>query len=177
MKRSILISLLALLALPMLGCGWYGTDNIYLYRVYDSKEFSERVDEITRDNWKAYLGNTDEYYYFNADEVIKTARAKNDALMASYVQNLQKDLKICDEVRYDQWDYPTKEKLAQRNQALRAIQAYALGKVKTKLRSQHVLLYMRCNMVLGLNKDNVTFWEGTASQFIETVYKDMMKNI
>ena len=177
MKRSILISLLALLALPMLGCGWYGTDNIYLYRVYDSKEFSERVDEITRDNWKAYLGNTDEYYYFNADEVIKAARAKNDALMVSYVQNLQKYLKICDEVRYDQWDYPTKEKLAQRNQALRAIQAYALSKVKTKLRSQHALLYMRCNMVLGLNKDNVAFWEGTASQFIETVYKDMMKNI
>lgn len=177
MKRSILISLLVLLALPMIGCGWYGTDNIYLYRVYDSKEFSVRVDEVTRNNWKTYLGITDEYYYFNADEVIKAARKKNDALMVSYVQNLQKYLKICDETRYDQWDYPTKEKLAQRNQTLRAIQAYALSKTKTRLRSQHALLYMRCNMVLGLNKDNITFWEGTASQFIETVYKDMMRNI
>ena len=177
MKRFILISALAVMALPMFCCGWYGSDNIYLYRVYDSKEFSERVNEITLNNWKAYLGNNDEYYYFNADEVIKAARAKNDALMVSYVQNLQKYLNICNEVRYDLWDYPTKEKLAQRNQALRAIQTYALSKVKTKLRSQHALLYMRCNMVLGLNKDNVAFWESTASQFIETVYKDMMKNI
>lgn len=48
---------------------------------------------------------------------------------------------------------------------------------RRSLRSQHALLYMRCNMVLGLNRDNITFWENTASQFIETIYKDMMKNI
>ena len=61
MKKFILISLMAVMALPMMACGWYGTDNIYLYRVYDSKEFSERVDEITRNNWKAYLGINPEY--------------------------------------------------------------------------------------------------------------------
>ena len=177
MKRSILISLLAILTLPMMACGWYGTDNIYLFRVYDSKEFSERVNDITSNNWKVYLGLNQDYYYFNADEVIKAAQKKGDALMVSYVQHLEQYLKICNEVQYDQWDYPTKEKLAQRNQRLRAIQAYAFSKIKTKLRSQHALLYMRCNMVLGLNRDNVTFWEQTASQFIETVYKDMMKNI
>ncbi len=177
MKRSILISLLAVLALPMMACGWYGTDNIYLFHVYDSEEFSERVDKVTRNNWLAYLGLQQDYYYFDADEIIKAARQKGDALMVSYVQNLEKYLKVCNDVRNDHWDYPTKEQLAQRNQTLRAIQTYALSKVKTKLRSQHALLYMRCNMVLGLNKDNITFWEQTASQYIETVYKDMMKNI
>lgn len=177
MKRFILISVLAVLALPMLACGWYGSDNIYMFRVYDSKEFKERVDDITSNNWKVYLGLQQDYYYFNADEVIKAAQKKNDALMVSYVKNLKSYLDICDEIRYEQWNYPTKEKLAQRNQKLRAIQTYALSKVKTKLRSQHALLYMRCNMVLGLNRDNITFWENTASQFIETIYKDMMKNI
>lgn len=56
MKRFILISVLAVLALPMLACGWYGSDNIYMFRVYDSKEFKERVDDITSNNWKVYLG-------------------------------------------------------------------------------------------------------------------------
>ena len=177
MKRFILISVLAVLALPMFSCGWYGSNNIYLFRVYDSKEFKERVDDITSNNWKVYLGLNQDYYYFNADEVIKAAQKKNDALMISYVKNLKSYLDICDDIRYEQWNYPTKEKLAQRNQKLRAIQTYAYSKIKSKLRSQHALLYMRCNMVLGLNRDNVTFWESTASQFIETVYKDMMKNI
>ena len=177
MKRFILISLLVVLGMPMMACGWYGTDNIYLFRLYDSNEFSERVDKITRDNWKAYLGSDQDYYWFDADEIIKAAQKKNDALMVSYVKNLKRYLDVCSSVRDDSWKYPSKEELAQRNKTLREVQAYALSKVKTKLRSQHALLYMRCNMVLGLNRDNVTFWENTASLFIETVYKDMMKNI
>ena len=177
MKRFILISLLVVLGLPMMACGWYGTDNVYLFRLYESDEFSQRVDNITRDNWKAYLGIDKEYYWFDADEIIKAAQKKNDALMVSYVKNLKRYLDVCSSIKDDSWKYPSKEELAKRNQTLREIQAYALSKVKTKLRSQHALLYMRCNMVLGLNRENVEFWEKTASQFIETVYKDMMKNI
>ena len=174
MKRFILISLLVVLGLPMMACGWYGTDNVYLFRLYESDEFSQRVDNITRDNWKAYLGIDKEYYWFDADEIIKAAQKKNDALMVSYVKNLKRYLDVCSSIKDDSWKYPSKEELAKRNQTLREIQAYALSKVKTKLRSQHALLYMRCNMVLGLNRENVEFWEKTASQFIETVYKDMM---
>lgn len=32
-------------------------------------------------------------------------------------------------------------------------------------------------MMLGRHQENINFWQQTASQFIETVYKDMMKNI
>jgi hypothetical protein len=71
MKRFILISVLAVLALPMFSCGWYGSDNIYLFRVYDSKEFKDRVDDITSNNWKVYLGLNQDYYYFNAEDFIK----------------------------------------------------------------------------------------------------------
>ena len=177
MKRFILISLLVVLGLPMMACGWYGTDNYYMFHLYDSDEFSERVNKITLDNWKAYLGSDKDYYWFDADEIIKAAQKKNDALMVSYVKNLKRYLDVCSSVRDDSWKYPSKEDLAQRNRTLREIQAYALSKVKTKLRSQHALLYMRCNMVLGLNRDNIAFWENTASQFIETVYKKMMMNI
>lgn len=76
MKRFILISLLVVLGLPMMACGWYGTDNVYLFRLYESDEFSQRVDNITRDNWKAYLGIDKEYYWFDADEIIKAAQKK-----------------------------------------------------------------------------------------------------
>jgi hypothetical protein len=180
MKRFIIISLLSVLSMPMLACLWVETYNYYLFKVYDVSDFSSRTDEITRSNWKAYLGlPEDNYFYFNAEEVIKAAKQKGDALMVSYAQNLQKylDCVNVEQRKQYEWNYPTKEDLDGQKRDLQAIRTYALGKSKSKLRSQHALLYMRCNMMLGNHQENITFWEQTASQFIETVYKDMMKNI
>ena len=178
MKRFIITNLLAVITLPMLACAGGWTTNYYLFSVYENEDFSNRMDEITRNNWKAYLGLADDqYYWFRADDIIKAAQAKNDALMVSYVQNLEKYLDCARQVSYETWEYPTKEELAQRKQILLSVQTYAQSKLKTRLRSQHALLYMRCNMLLGQHQQNITFWEQTASQYIETVYKDMMKNI
>lgn len=177
MKRFIIISLLTALVGHAFPCAYPGTDNYYLFCVCDKQEFSDRVNSTTQDNWKAYLGSDKEYYWFDADEVIRFAQAKGDALMVSYVMNLQKYLQCSDEVRREQWDYPTKEQLQQRRQTLQSVRTYASDKLKTRLRSQHALLYMRCNMLLGNHSANVTFWENTASQYIETVYKEMMQNI
>ena len=179
MKKFIIISLLSALTLPTFACGWYGTDNYYLFSAYVSKDFKTRVQKICEDNWKAYLGSTEEYFWFNAEEVTKAARQKGDALMVSYVENLQKYLDCVDVEQRKQyeWDYPSKEDIDAQKRNLQAVRNYALSKTKTKLRSQHALLYMRCNMMLGRHQENITFWEQTASQYIETVYKDMMKNI
>ena len=178
MKRFIITNLLAVITLPMLACAGGWTTNYYLFSVYENEDFSNRMDEISRNNWKAYLGLADDqYYWFRADDIIKAAQAKNDALMVSYVQNLEKYLDCARQVSYETWEYPTKEELAQRKQILLSVQTYAQSKLKTRLRSQHALLYMRCNMLLGQHQQNITFWEQTASQYIETVYKDMMKNI
>ena len=179
MKRFIIISLLSALTLSTPACMWIDNHNPYLYKIYDYKDFKDRVETICNDNWKAYLGSTEEYFWFNADDVIKAAQQKGDALMVSYVQNLNKYLACVDVERKKQyeWDYPSKEEIDQCQRDLQAIRTYALGKSKSKLRSQHALLYMRCNMMLGRHQENITFWEQTASQFIETVYKDMMKNI
>ena len=179
MKKFIIISLLSALTLPTFACGWYGTDNYYLFSAYVSKDFKTRVQKICEDNWKAYLGSTEEYFWFNAEEVTKAARQKGDALMVSYVENLQKYLDCVDVEQRKQyeWDYPSKEDIDAQKRNLQAVRSYALSKTKSKLRSQHALLYMRCNMMLGRHQENITFWEQTASQYIETVYKDMMKNI
>ncbi len=178
MKKFIIISLLTAITLPMLACIWSGTNNYYLFHVYDNSEFRDRVNKICDDNWKVYLDKQDERWFsFDADEIIKVAKEKNDPLMVSYAQNLDQYIKCANEVSMERWEYPTKEQLAERIKKLSAIRTYALGKTKSRLRSQHALLYMRCNMLLGKHQDNVTFWEQNASQYIETVYKDMMKNI
>jgi len=179
MKKFIIISLISALTLPIFACGWGGTDNYYLFSAYINKDFKTRVQEISENNWKAYMGSTEKYFWFNADEVIKAARQKGDALMVSYVQNLQKYLDCVDVEQRKQyeWDYPSKEDIDAQKRNLQSVRTYAFSKVKTKLRSQHALLFMRCNMMLGRHQENITFWEQTASQFIETVYKDMMKNI
>ena len=177
MKRFIVISLLAALAVPSMACMWNDTHNNYLFSPYNPIAFSERVDKLTRDNWQAYLGKNSEYYYFDADEVIKHARKKGDDLMASYVTQLQKYLECADQKRSERWEYPTRQQMAARQQTLQAIGSYAEGKLKTRLRSQHALLLMRCNMMLGRHAENILFWQQTGSQLIESVYKDMMKNI
>ena len=178
MKRFIITNLLAIMALPMLACAGGWTTNYYLFSVYERTDFCNRMDEITCQNWKTYLGLTDNgYFWFRAEDIIKAAQAKNDALMVSYVQNLDKYLDCSRSVSEESWEYPTKEELAKRKQDLLSVQAYAQSKLKTRLRSQHALLYMRCNMLLGQHQQNIAFWEQSASGYIGTVYKDMMKNI
>ena len=178
MKRFIAISLLTVATTaPAAACAWDDTDNYYLFRAYNTREFRTYVDEVTTNNWKAYTGSRKEYYYFDADDVITFARKKGDLLMVSYVENLQKYLRCADEKRQEQWDYPTKEQLAERQKTLLAVRTYAQGKLKSRLRSQHALLLMRCNMMLGRHAENVTFWTTTGSTMIESVYRDMMYNI
>ena len=47
MKRFIITNLLAAMVLPMLACAGGWTTNYYLFRIYDSQEFSERVQTKT----------------------------------------------------------------------------------------------------------------------------------
>ena len=177
MKRFIIISLLAVSSLTGWACTTLENHNYYLFSVYDSREFRQHTEQITNDNWKAYLGTKDDYFYFDADEALKVARQKNDALMVSYIQQLQRYLKCAEEKQEEQWEYPTKEQLARRTQTLTAVRAYAKTKLQSRLRSQHALLLMRCNMMLGRHKENITFYEQTGSKLIKSVYRDMMKNI
>lgn len=179
MKRFIIISLLAAAMLPMKACLWLDNHNYYMFSAYNHLEFQERVNKVCDNNWKAYLGSNEEYFWFRADDVIKAAREKGDALMVSYLENLKKylDCVTIEQQKQNEWNYPSKEEIAQQQKDLQAIRNYALGKTKTKLRSQHALLYMRCNMMLGRHQENITYWEQTAKGFIDTVYRDMMENI
>lgn len=98
MKKFIIISLLSALVMPALACGGWGTDNYYMFSPYFGQSFKDRVQKICNDNWKAYIGDTsdNEWWSFHDEDVLKAARQKGDALMVSYVQNLQKYLKCAD---------------------------------------------------------------------------------
>lgn len=178
MRRFIITNLLAFAVLPLLACAGGGSYNYYLYMLCSNEDFSNRMQTICSDNWKVYLGlSQDDWFYFDADKIVATAQSKNDPLMVSYARQLARYLDCAEQVSREQWDYPTKQELAQRKASLEAVRTYAATKLKTRLRSQHALLYMRANMLLKRHAENVAFWENTASQYIETVYKDMMKNI
>ncbi len=177
LMRFIAISCMLSCHLSGFACTWIETHNYYLFHVYDNERFRSRVDRISRDNWKVYLGSTEDYYYFNAKEVKDFARKKGDDLMLSYVNNLERYLQCAQDVVAESWDYPSKEDVAKRNRVINSILLYAQGKLTSRLRSQHGLLFMRCNMLLGKHSANITFWEQTASKYIESVYKEMMKNI
>ena len=135
MKRFIIISLLAAAMLPMKACLWLDTHNYYLFSAYNHLEFQERVNKVCDNNWKAYLGSNEEYFWFRADDVIKAAREKGDALMVSYLENLKKylDCVTIEQQKQNEWNYPSKEEIAQQQKDLQAIRNYALGKTKTKL--------------------------------------------
>ena len=178
MKRFIITNLRAGAVLPLLACAGIGTYNYYLFSLYENTEFSDRMQRICNNNWKAYLDlNQDAWFSFDADVIAEAAQKKNDQLMVSYVKELEKYLDVASSVYSDQWDYPSKETLADRKTKLEAVRTYAATKLRSNLRSQHGLLYMRANMMLNRHAENVTFWETAASQYIESVYKDMMKNI
>ena len=56
MKRFIIINLLAVLTLSTFACAWGDPENPYLFSIYTSNNFKDRVERICNDNWKAYLG-------------------------------------------------------------------------------------------------------------------------
>ena len=148
MRKFIITNLLTIMALPLMACAGGGTFNYYLYMLYSNDEFSNRMQNICNDNWKVYLDmGKDDWFYFDADKIVKTAQSKNDQLMVSYVRQLARYLECADQVSSDQWDYPTKEQLAKRKATLEAVRTYAVSKLRTRLRSQHALLFMRANML------------------------------
>jgi len=174
MKRSIVISLMASMTVGAFGCGMPGTHNYYLFSTVGQGDYSLRISQQTMQNWRAYSGK--DIYWYDAEELRKAARRKGDALMVSYIDELEKYLAVAGDVRND-WEYPSKEEQARRQEVLRGVQEQALSNVDSRLRSQYALLYMRSTMMLGQHEQNVKFWEQTASGFINSVYRDMMRNI
>ena len=164
-------------AVKAAACYAPSTNNWYLFSVVPTGNFSFHIQSQFLDNWIAYVGSDTDFYWYDADKVRAAARRKGDTLMLSYVDQLDRYLDIARDVETESWDYPTKEELRQQRQTLESIRDYAASQLGSRLRSQHALLLMRCNMLLGRHEENTDFWEHTASAYINSAYRDMMRNI
>ena len=85
MRKFIIISLLSAMTLPTLACIWGELTNPYLFSMYRRTEFKERVEKICNDNWQAYLGTSEEYFWFNADDVHNSVTCRLSVPMRSVI--------------------------------------------------------------------------------------------
>lgn len=152
------------------------THHWYLFSVVRQGDFRSQTNAKTLENWASYTDGAVEYW-FDANAVKAVAKCKGDTLMLGYVDHLQQYLKIASDIETETWDYPTKEQLASQQQKINQVRSYAQARLGSRMNSQHALLFMRCNMLLGLHEDNILFWEQKGSKLDATVYRDMMCNI
>lgn len=96
--------------------------------------------------------------------------------MEFYLMDLAKFLTIVKE-RSDPWNYPSKAQLARQNRLLTILNMRALTRLKGRLRSQNLLLAMRCNLQLGKTDANIQLWSTVGKELPTSVYRDMAENI
>lgn len=159
------------------------THNRYMFSVYrhnaltDGPAFLYDIDRY----WQTYTGNDGPsgvgFYKWNRDEIMSTARKKNDTAMIAYLTLFNRYFKTCEAYTEDAWNYPTKQQMAQRQKNFMEVLAATKAYRGTALRPQYVLLQMRANMMLGYNNANIALWNSTASRLAESPWRDAMRNI
>lgn len=187
MKRFLTISLLmAIASHSAWACGYEATYNYYLFHTWaeptghylyedgvKSPWGRSRIDQF----WRDYTGNPDCTYLNDKEDIVAKARQQNDTELLAYIKWLDTYIEAGETLNRDEWNYPTKEELAQcRNnvqQMLLAAQQYKAS----RLRPQYTLLEMRANMLQENHAANRTLWEQTASKLPKSVYRDLMENI
>lgn len=190
-KRYLLVSVMMLAGIvSALACGPWSRPHYYVFSAIQRDVYKEAQETRIKQFWTDYdasimnnpwsigsLSYVGDDFDDSNNEIIKAAKAKNDAEMVAYLRLLTKYLKISEEVRGDSWDYPTKDELSKRDKGLRYINAAARSYGGKRLVGQYALLVMRTMMVLGDHSGNINYWRNHASKLPESVYKDMMKGI
>ncbi len=177
MKRFLTISLL----LSLLTCGETQaciseapTYNYYMMHVCPSTAgmFYERTGKF----WKEYSNGKCDSYNNYSPTVREVATEKRDREMLAYMDELDKYLRICDQLK-ETWSYPTAQELAGRRATLQQMTAKCKAYKGTRLKPQYALLLMRAQMLLGQYNANILYWTNTATKMRPSVYRDMMENI
>ncbi len=192
MKRFLAISLLTLLWTVSHACGWIETDNYYMYSIIPYKQFSseptgyyeaQRPDyykQIAR-YWADYIGNNDvnPYGYMGdgyADTVRMRARSLGDREMLTYTSWLNEYLVVSKDLTNESWNY-TKMSPDVRTRRLTQVRKAAMAYKGKRLRQQYALLIMRCNMLMGANQRNITYWTTVGQKLPESMWREAMRNI
>lgn len=164
------------------------TDNYYMFSIIDRKYFNDSDESSGTDFWDKYIGSEsgayESYSLANVDlkefnksknKIIRTAIKRKDIETINY-------LKLIIEYSQnngskDNWDYPTKQQLAQRKVILKKIKKAAMAYKGTRYKNRYAYLVMRCNMTQKDHKENVRYWEKVASKLKDNLFKVEMKNM
>lgn len=191
MKRSYVLSaLVTLTCFASLACGGWSRPDYYVFSAFNRNQMGETFTARTLQFWKDYTGEKLSTYdmsglvWVDPDEfensqntLIKTALQRNDREILDYLRLLTNYLKQCQTVDEDDWAYPTKQQIANRNTQLQNLNSRARAYSGTRLRPQYALLIMRTLMLQGDTKGILSYWKSHGSQMPESVYKDMLRDI
>ena len=185
MKGFLITILIA--ALPLIdatACISEGnTYNRYMFSVFrheamtDGPAYLYDIDRF----WQDYMGENGpigvDYFKWNRDAILKTAKERNDEEMTAYINLLNRYFKACEDYARDAWSYPTKDDLAHRHKTFTDVLVAAKAYGGKALRPQYVLLQMRANMMLGNDNLNVALWKTSASSLPQSPWREAMRNI
>lgn len=190
MKKYLILSLLAVAALQAWACGGWVRPNYYMFSVFNRDMMKDPFAQETKQYWVDYTGGDESAEYscdildmvkpeeFDKSDnlIIRTARKRGDTETLNYLRLLVKYLNN-DGSDDSEWNYPTKEQLAQRKATLQQVLKQAQAYKGTKYKNQYALLVMRCNMTAGNHQANINYWEKSARRLKDNVYKRWMKGI
>ncbi len=189
MKKYLILSFLAVATLQAWACGGWIRPNYYMFSVFNRDLMDNPFSQETKQYWIDYTGNESagwacellanvkpEEFDKSDNMIIAAARKKGDTETLNYLRQLVLYLNN-DGSDVNEWNYPTKEELAQRKATVQQVLKQAQAYRGTNYKSQYALLVMRCNMTLENHQANISYWEKTASHLKDNVYKRWMKDI
>lgn len=161
-----------------------------MFSVFNRDMMKDPFAQETKQYWVDYTGGDESAEYscdildmvkpeeFDKSDnlIIRTARKRGDTETLNYLRLLVKYLNN-DGSDDSEWNYPTKEQLAQRKATLQQVLKQAQAYKGTKYKNQYALLVMRCNMTAGNHQANINYWEKSARRLKDNVYKRWMKGI
>ena len=189
MKKFIALSLLAVATVQAWACGGWVRPNYYMFSVFNRSQMENTYQQEANKFWSSYVG--DGFYDYLVESfgsvdpkdfdksdnaLIQAAKKKKDTEMLNYLRLLNKYLNN-NGAGDSEWNYPTKEQLANRKVVIQQVKTEAQAYKGSKLKSQYALLVMRCNMTQKDNQANINYWTTTASKLKDSPYKTWMKDI
>lgn len=183
MKRFFLVSLLAAFCcVKASACASIGiTHNKYMFSVFRHECMQNIFADRLTAYWQNYIEGTPAaeagWYGWNGEAVKTAATYKHDTDMKAYATLFSQYYDAADVLSRDSWDYPTKQELLNAKTAVRTVLAKAKAYRGVKMRPQYLLLAMRANMTLGLDRQNITLWQTAGQKLDASHWRDMMKNL
>lgn len=194
MRRFIILSaVLTMTVATALACGPWIRPNYYMFSAFNRNQMGETYTRGLLEYWEQYCTSQSlnpydieglawvspqiDDFEKSENELIRSARDKNDEEMMQYLNLLCSYLHVCNDVKNDTWSYPSKDDLQTRNTTMNYIYNRARSYNGTRLKPQYDLLAMRTLMIMKDYPNILKWWETRVSKQPQSVFKNMAKGI